>query len=441
MIIAVAGRLDPKFALLLRTTAGIVALRVAGAGLGLLGSLLLARYLGAYGLGILTFATAWVGALSIVATLGFNQLLVREIAICHGRADWAVVKGVVQFTTRVGLSASIGLASVASALALLLADRTADPDVLWTFLIAVIALPFGIITQFRQSTLRGLKRVTLGLLPDLAIRPALSVVLLTGGYFLLGQTLSAPQAMAISLASVVVTFLIANRLLERSLPANFVHIAPNIDGRRWIVMAGPLFLIAVIQFLNAQVDVLMLGHLAPLEEVGFYAVSKSLAGLVVFVLVATEMMLAPNIAHHYASGQKQELRRLLRRGSRIVAAVAIPVALVLILWGEWALNLYGAAYAPAMTAMQVLCAGQLINALCGPVGQLAIHTGHDKATTTVVLFAVILNVALNWLLIPHFGATGAAIATAISLTAWNTVLVIYIRSKTGLSPLAIVHSH
>lgn len=437
MTTSVASNLGPQISQMLRHTAGVVGLRVIAAPLGLLGGILLARYLGAYNLGILAYAGAWTGVLSVIATLGFNQLLVREVAIHHNRQDWARLKGVVQFTMRTGLLASIGLAVAGSVVALWLTDSGTDTDLLWTFLISASALPLGTLIQLRQSTMRGLKRVTLGLLPEMAIRPALSIVFVTAGYFLLGRTLSAPQAVAISLVSVVVTFLIGNHILRSSLPHQLQGVKPYIAGRQWITMAGPLFLITIIQFLNTQIDVLMLGYLAPTEEVGFYAVAKSLADLVIFVLVAAEMILAPSIAHMYANGQKGELQYIVNRAALTVNAIGIPAALALILWGDLALRLYGSGFTPAFAALQILCLGQLVNVLCGPIGQLAIHTGHDKATTCVVAIAAMVNIMFNWLLIPQYGAIGAAAATSLSLAVWNVGLLVYIQAKTGLSSLAV----
>lgn len=85
-----------------------------------------------------------------------------------------------------------------------------------------------------------------------------------------------------------------------------------------------------------------------------------------------------------------------------------------------------------MLAFIVLSIGQLINVSFGPVGQLAIHTGHEKGTAVVIGVGAMINVILNVLLIPQWGMFGAAIATAVSLTAWNLLLTIFIYMRTGI---------
>lgn len=429
-------KIDPQILSLIGGIAGTVSLRVFAAGAGFLSSILLARYLGVYNLGILAYASAWAGILLVLSTLGFNQLLVREIAIHASREEWGQLAGLLRFTTRAGIFASVCLAILGALAAFWLSRNLADRNLLWTFLIIVATLPMGILVQFRQSAMRGLKHVNKGLFPDMAVRPVLSIIFVTVGYFYFGQQLSPPQAASISLIAGVIAFMLGNHLLRRAIPEPVKVAEPVPHDRRWLKMAFPLFLITAIQFVNLQADVLMLGYLAPIEEVGFYTVGKSLVEAIIFVLIAAEMTAAPRIAQMYSGGEVAALQKTLRKSAQLAAASSIPIALLFLLRGEWVLSLYGKEFIPGLLALQVLCVGQLINALCGPIGQLAIHTGHDKATTYVVAIAAVVNILFNWLLIPHYGAVGAAAATTMSLAVWNIGLLVYIMFKTGLSPLA-----
>jgi O-antigen/teichoic acid export membrane protein len=49
-------------------------------------------------------------------------------------------------------------------------------------------------------------------------------------------------------------------------------------------------------------------------------------------------------------------------------------------------------------------------------------------------WSVLANVVLNVALIPHFGATGAACATASSIVLWNAVLSYEVRRQLGIDP-------
>lgn len=87
-------------------------------------------------------------------------------------------------------------------------------------------------------------------------------------------------------------------------------------------------------------------------------------------------------------------------------------------------------------ALLILCAGQIVNVLCGSVGMVLLMTGHQQYSIFSVLIAVLLNAGLNLLLIPVYGLTGTAIATASSVAAWNIIMYIFVFRKTKISTFA-----
>ena len=73
----------------------------------------------------------------------------------------------------------------------------------------------------------------------------------------------------------------------------------------------------------------------------------------------------------------------------------------------------------------------MFSAICGSVGTLLQMSGNQKYFQNVLIAAAILNVALNYFLIPEFQLLGAALASLISNVFWNVLMVIYIKKKFG----------
>lgn len=65
----------------IKGVAGSFGLKIASSGIAFIMSIIFARFLGTAGLGTYSYATTWANLLSIPATLGIDQLIVREIAI------------------------------------------------------------------------------------------------------------------------------------------------------------------------------------------------------------------------------------------------------------------------------------------------------------------------------------------------------------------------
>ncbi|MFM7794413.1 MAG: polysaccharide biosynthesis C-terminal domain-containing protein, partial [Microcystis panniformis] len=81
--------------------------------------------------------------------------------------------------------------------------------------------------------------------------------------------------------------------------------------------------------------------------------------------------------------------------------------------------------------------GYLVNALTGSVGILLYMTRHTKLISATTAFAALLNVCLNWLLIPKWGVNGAAAATTIAMIAGSVICAVWVRQKLGIKSTAI----
>jgi O-antigen/teichoic acid export membrane protein len=98
------------------------------------------------------------------------------------------------------------------------------------------------------------------------------------------------------------------------------------------------------------------------------------------------------------------------------------------------MTLYGSAFSGAYPPLLVLMGGRLVSAAFGSVGVVLITVGRENDLLAGVGVGAGVNIVLNFLLIPPFGAMGAATATAVSIVAWNVVMGALVRKRTGLTP-------
>jgi len=78
---------------------------------------------------------------------------------------------------------------------------------------------------------------------------------------------------------------------------------------------------------------------------------------------------------------------------------------------------------------------QLTSAVLGRLGNFTM-TGHERHAACSVAMAAIVNVSPNAILIPPYGAAGAAAAGAITLMSWNLVMWWVVRQRLGIDSLA-----
>jgi O-antigen/teichoic acid export membrane protein len=179
------------------------------------------------------------------------------------------------------------------------------------------------------------------------------------------------------------------------------------------------FATGMLSELNTRVDVLMLGWLASDAVVGLYSFAAIAVEGLYQLLVVLRNNYNPLLVQRLAAGDRQGVRALARRGKLAAWGLMSLVGLAAVLLMPPALWLLGAdqQYAGATTLLAILMLGVVLGAGYTPFGTVLMQAGRPGAQTLLTLGLVALNIAGNALLIPRYGAVGAAIATGASFVA------------------------
>jgi O-antigen/teichoic acid export membrane protein len=143
------------------------------------------------------------------------------------------------------------------------------------------------------------------------------------------------------------------------------------------------------------------------------------------------------VARLYAAGKLSELQRLINRSSRVAIGLSLVVALGICLFAKPFLLLFGRDFTPGIGLVWVLSCAELISAGAGSVGMVLIMTGHERAALRGSIVSAALVVVLSALLIPRWGAMGAAIADGVALGVVNLIWGWSLYRSTGLLATAL----
>jgi O-antigen/teichoic acid export membrane protein len=200
-----------------------------------------------------------------------------------------------------------------------------------------------------------------------------------------------------------------------------------------LVRAGLyLLIISFSQALLSQTDIMMLGLLSDLEAPGIYSVAARAAELAIVPATVVYLVYRPYVTASYVSSTQLSVQRIVTHAARYGFASFVGIALVLIIFWQPFLMLFGEEYSAAFGPMQVLLLAQLINVYAGPVGTILIAVGLEGLVARWLLYTAGINMALNVAFIPLFSYMGAAAATATSIAMWNIALSKAVRRLTGL---------
>ncbi|WP_028484074.1 oligosaccharide flippase family protein [Thioalkalivibrio sp. ALE17] len=427
------GQGDGLRAQLVRGAMGVGGLKLLSLPLTLAASILLARALGPEGYGQYVFVMAVIALLALPIGPGLGQLVTREVARYHHGEDWSLFRGLLRRAHQWVLLGSVVIISAV----LIVAGHNAAwaVDDRWTLLfIASLMLPLLGLNALRSHTLRGLRHVFQAQLPELLARPAFH--LLFAGVLLVGGALTPATALGSQIAATALAFLLGAWLLSRCRPAQVEQADPDYRHGEWGRALLPFTLLAAVSTLNAQIGILALGWLGTDEDVAALRVAQQGAMLVVLSLTIVNLVIGPHITGAHRDGNHRRLQTLSRASARVALIFSSVLALPMLVMPSVVLDwVFGAEYAAiASMPLVILVAAQLINVGFGAVGMLLMMTGNEKMIVSPHLFALVANGCLCVALIPKLGASGAAVAAAVSIVSLNILLAGYVSRVLNLRP-------
>lgn len=189
-------------------------------------------------------------------------------------------------------------------------------------------------------------------------------------------------------------------------------------------------------------DKTMIGLLAPNPDYanGCYEQAFKINNVGLTVICLISPILIPRNANDYSNKRFDELKRHLKLGINYVFIISLAfMAGFLTLSDNVSSWFLGDGYKEVPTLLRIMSIRLVAGGLVVVIGeQLFIAIGKEKYHSIATLSAAIGNVIINLLLIPVYGAIGAAIATAISELLVLGVLLLFVRKSEFISVRSII---
>jgi O-antigen/teichoic acid export membrane protein len=228
----------------------------------------------------------------------------------------------------------------------------------------------------------------------------------------------------LSLAIVFIIELIFYRFLNYMTKTNY-------PTKKLFKLSFPMMLSSTVLFLLNWTDIFMLGAMVTSKEVGIYNLAFKIASIGLLIIIAMNVVIGPKIAELYNKNDLDSLRKITIKSTQIIALLTIPLILIIQVFRIEILTYFGYEFAQGEVVLLILSFGVLINAVSGNVDQILNMTNNQKIMRNLTVFCLIENIILNALLIPHYGITGAAVASLVTHFSLNIASIYYIKKRLG----------
>ena len=293
--------------------------------------------------------------------------------------------------------------------------------------IAAASIPFQLLTLLGLNVLLAMDRIRQlnlfdSLAPALALLNAVVVLIILRGSLL---TLVAANTAAAAILSLVLV-LVLGRALKRQQQ-------PDIHLLKEMLAYGVKFYISIMAgAIIFRADLLIVNHFRGEAEAGVYAVASQVSFLLLMLPGVIATLLFPRVAS--SQDQSGEFAvQVTRHTSLIMLATCVAAAA-----GSFILPLvYGARFSDATMQLLILLPGVLLMGLESVLVQHFTGTGLPCTIAIFWIITLLINVGSNLLVVPVYGARGAARTSSISYALVFTLVTVYFCIKTGRRPAEI----
>ena len=193
------------------------------------------------------------------------------------------------------------------------------------------------------------------------------------------------------------------------------------------------FAMACASTVYTNLDVVMLGFMSSDEIVGHYNAAVRIKSILVSVVTSLGAVLLPRASYYVEHGKMKEFRKITAKALNFVMIIALPLMLYFMLFAKQGiLLLSGDDFMGAVAPMQWIMPTLLFIGLTNVMGiQILVPTGREKKVLYSIIAGAVVDVALNLVLIPGYGAAGAAAATTVAEAVVLVVQLIFLRGEIG----------
>lgn len=385
---------------ILQNASWIIVCKVCQAILGLVISMLTARYFGPQNFGIINYAASLTTLLTPIALLGFNVVLIKRI-VAEPEHESTILG------TAVLSSAASGILCVL-AIYFFVSFSSADDHltiVVCTLYSTMLVMQgFELIQYWFQAKLLS-KYASLMTLFAYTFVSVLQIVFLVSGKSI--AWFASIKAIEYALIAVGLMF-VYRKLTNQTLSFSLRCFWDMFRESRYYILSN----LMVMMF--AQADRIMLKFMMNSEAMGFYSAAVVCANLTEFIFLAIIDSFRSTVIEKKAVDQSEYESLLQKLYSVMIYLSLLQSVFITILAKPIILVLYGRAYLPAVVPLRIIVWYTAFSYLGSARIIWILAEKQETLLWKINLFGAILNVILNWFMIPIGGIAGAAIASLIT---------------------------
>ena len=379
----------------------------------------IARVLNPTGVGKISFATSLIAYFTMFAQLGIPTYGIRACAkVRDNREELTRTAHELLFINVIMSLISYGLLAIGIIFVPRLhEDKTLIMVVSITIILNAIGMEwlYKAMEQYTYITLRSI------ILKIVAVIAMFLLVRSEDDYIIYGAV-----SIFASGASYIINFVTVGR---------FIGFKPvgSYNLKRHLKVIFVFFAMSCATTVYTNLDTVMLDLMSGDEITGFYTAAVKVKVVLVACITSLGEVLLPRVSYYVKNNMKEEFEAVSKKAMNFVIVAAAPLMVYFIFYAGEAINLLsGDDFGGSVVPMQIIMPTLVFIGITNLLGiEILVPQGREKGVLISVVIGAVVDLVLNFILIPHFGAAGAAMGTLVAEIAVFIVQTVILREIVG----------
>lgn len=385
--------------------------------------ILVVRYLSKSDYGAFAYVMSLVSLGSSLVIFGLDKTITRFLPIYQERGEYPKLFGTIFMMVSTVFSLGFFLVLLVFGMRGWIAESFInDPVAVRLLLLLVFLSPIsaldsllvGMLAIFAKPSAIFFRRHVLG--PGLKLLVVLSLILLGSDVYFLASGYLAAGAIGIIIYSGV----LIRDLRSQELGSHLNLQTIKFPVREIFGFSIPLLTTNFVYLIRSQLVVVFLEHFRSTLDVAAFRAVQPVADLNTTVIHSFGILFMPMMARLFAKQDQKGIDDLYWQSAVWITIISFPIFLVTFSLAQpLTILFFGERYAESGLIMALLAFGYYFNASLGFNADTLRVYGKLRYTVTIDVLAMVVSLGLSLVLIPRYGALGAAIGTFGTLVLYN----------------------
>lgn len=177
----------------------------------------------------------------------------------------------------------------------------------------------------------------------------------------------------------------------------------------------PMMLTSSVIYIMGYLDTFFISDLMDNYHVGLYSGIVRLSLPLTFLSASLSGYIVPKISKAFGKNDLKEVKKIYKSSIFILFSSGLVIISIYFFFPTQILGLFGKGYESQVSAFRIYTLSTFLSgALFGPIGYFLVLTNLQKEFLYILIITLVINVVLNYLLIPKMGISGSAVAILVA---------------------------